>query len=79
MTLLTVNNFFLCVFKNTDQKDICAESKPKHEEKFFWGGFLQNKKYYYLGPLEFFENENMTPERRCARPDILELDFLNHT
>ena len=37
--------FYLCVFKNTDQKNICvfivfkAESKPKQEEKNFVGGF----------------------------------------
>ena len=43
MGFLTVNNFFLCVFKNIDQKNICAsivfkaESKPKREEKFFGG------------------------------------------
>ena len=118
--VFAVNNFFLCVFKNTDQKDICvsivfkAESKPKHKENFFWGGFSSktknalfrgpkwyfskvkyqicisafvlyckrklyanfHKKYYFLGPLEFFEYENLTPVRRCARPDILELDFL---
>ena len=39
---------FLCVFKNTDQKNICAsivfkaESKPKHKEKFLWGVFFKN-------------------------------------
>ena len=36
--------FLLCLFKNTDQKNICpsivikAESKAKHEEIFFLGG-----------------------------------------
>ena len=43
--------FFQYVFKNTDQKDICAsivfkaESKPKHEENFFffWGGGFSSK------------------------------------
>ena len=89
------------VFKNTNQKNICAsivfkaKSKPKHEENVF-GGFLQkpkthffggpkwyflkvkfqictsafvlyckrklhanfHKKYKYLSPLEFLENEN---------------------
>ena len=55
MAFLTVNNFFLCVFKNTDQKDFSesivfkAESKPKHEEKFFWEGFLQNQKHTFSG------------------------------
>ena len=37
---------FFCIFKNTDQKNICvtivlkAESKPKHEETFLWGVFF---------------------------------------
>ena len=42
MAFSTANSFFLkCVFKNTDQKDICvsivikAESRPKHEETNF--------------------------------------------
>ena len=42
--------FFQCVFKNTDEKDICAsivfkaEWKPKHEEKTFFGGFSSKTK-----------------------------------
>ena len=46
---------FLCVLKNTNQKNICAsivfkaESKPKHEEKFFLGGFLQKQKTHFFG------------------------------
>ena len=49
MAFLTANSFFQCVFKNTDQKDICAsivfkaESKPKHEEIIFWGVFHQKR------------------------------------
>ena len=85
-----------------------AESKPKHEENKFWGGFLQKpkthffggtfkksslkfvflrlffnakgssmpifiKKYKYLGPLEFFENENFDACAACA--ENLDLDF----
>ena len=56
MEYLTVNDFFLYIFKNTDQKINCAsivfkaESKPKHEEKFFWGGvFFKNQKCTFLG------------------------------
>ena len=50
MAFLTGNNFFLCVFKNTDQKNICvsivfkAESKPKQEEQNFVGGFPSKTK-----------------------------------
>ena len=54
--LFDSQELFLCVFKNTDQKNICAsivfkaESKPKHEEKFFWGGvFFKNQKRTFLG------------------------------
>ena len=61
IVFLMVNNFFLCVFKNTDQKNICAsivfkaESKPKHEEKPFLGGFLQKPKtHFYGGPKWYF-------------------------
>ena len=47
----------MCVFKNTNQKNICAsivfkaESKPKHDKTFFFvggGGFLQKPKRYFL-------------------------------
>ena len=54
---LTDNNFYLWVFKNTNQKNICvsivfkAESKAKHEENSFLGGFLQKPKtYFFWGP-----------------------------
>ena len=49
MAFLTANSFFQCVFKNTDQKDICvsivfkAKSKPKHKEKIIFGGFYYKK------------------------------------
>ena len=55
MECLTVNNFSQCVFKNTDQKNICAsivfkaESKPKHEEKYFGGVFFKNQKCTFSG------------------------------
>ena len=55
-----VHNFFLCVFKNTGQKNICAsiifkaESKPKHEEHIFWGGFLQKPKPHFFGGLKWY-------------------------
>ena len=38
-----VNNFFWCVFKNTEQNNNCvfivfkAESEPKHKENFGFG------------------------------------------
>ena len=54
MVFLTVNNFCLCVFKNSDQKNICAsfvfkaKSKLKHEEKKIWGGFLQKPKTHFF-------------------------------
>ena len=50
MVFLTANSFFLCFFKNTDQKKICAsivfkaESKPKHKEKNFLVGFSSKTK-----------------------------------
>ena len=53
MAFLMVNNFF-CIFKNTDQKKICAsvvlkaEIKPKHENKKLWGVFLKNQKHTFL-------------------------------
>ena len=59
-TLLTTQNsqngvfygqkLVLCIFKNINQKNICAsivfkaESKPKHEEQKFWGFFFKNQK-----------------------------------
>ena len=52
---LTANSFFQCVFKNTDQKDICAsivfkaEPKPKHKEIFFGGFFYQKPKTRFFG------------------------------
>ena len=56
MVFLVVNNYFFGRLKNTNQKNICAsivfkaESKPKHEEKFFWGGvFFKNQKCTFLG------------------------------
>ena len=61
MAFLKVNNFFLCVFKITDQKNICAsivfkaESEPKHKDKNFLGGFLQKpKKHFFWGPKWYF-------------------------
>ena len=56
MEFLTVNNFF-CVFKNNDQKNICAyivikaKSKPKHEEKHFLRVFFKNQKLFFSGVL----------------------------
>ena len=55
MAFLTANSFLKCVFKNTDQKDICAsivfkaESKAKHEETFFGGVFHQKPKMRFFG------------------------------
>ena len=55
MAFLVVNNFFWCVFKNTEQNNNCvfivfkAESEPKHEEKFFLGVFLQKPKTRFFG------------------------------
>ena len=55
MAFLTVNNFFLCIFKNTDQKNICVsivlkgESKPKHKEKFCGGFSLKTKNALFWG------------------------------
>ena len=54
--LFDSQELFLCVFKNTDQKNICAsivfkdESKPKREEiKFFLGLFFKNQKRTFSG------------------------------
>ena len=56
MAFLTAYTFFWCVFKNTDQKDICAsivfkaELKPKHEEKnSFEVFFIKNQKCTFSG------------------------------
>ena len=55
MAFLTANSFFLCVFKNTDKKDICvyivfkAESKPKHEEKNLCVDFSSKTKNTLFG------------------------------
>ena len=45
MAFLVVNNFFWCVFKNTEPNNnrvfivFKAESEPKHKEKTFFGCF----------------------------------------
>ena len=50
MAHLAVNNFFVCVFKNTEQNNNCvfivykAESEPKHEEKILFGYFFSKTK-----------------------------------
>ena len=55
MAFLVVNNFFWCVFKNTEQNNICliivfkAESEPKHEENIFVCVFLQKPKTRFFG------------------------------
>ena len=47
--------FLFCIFKNTDQKNICAffvfkaDSKPKHEKKN-WGGVFEGPKRYLPYP-----------------------------
>ena len=46
---------FFCVFKNTNDKSICAslvflaESRPKHDETIFWGVFYKNQKRTFSG------------------------------
>ena len=50
MAFLTVNNFFLCTFKNTNLKNNCASiEKLKHEDNCFWGVFFKNQKHTFLG------------------------------
>ena len=55
MAFLTFNNFFLCVFKNANQKNICAfiifkaESKPKQKENFFGAVFFKDQKCVFSG------------------------------
>ena len=64
MVFLTVNSFFSCVFKNTDQKDICAsivfkaESKLKHEEKIFFIRF-SSKTHFSGVKINSFLNSNL--------------------
>ena len=114
--------FILYIFKNTNQKKICAsivfkaKSKPKHKENFCFGGEVSLKtknalfgrskmvlfrgqisnlyfcvcsckrklhsnfhqKYKYLGPLEFFENENFDVHAPPCT-DNLDLNFPYHT
>ena len=59
--LINLNRFwrliaFLCLLKNTDQKDICAsiafkaESKPKHKENIFWVFFFHKKTRFFGDP-----------------------------
>ena len=54
MVFLAINNFFLCVFKNTNKKNSCvfivsiAELKPKHNKKNVWGVFFGGPKWYFL-------------------------------
>ena len=47
MAFLTVNNFFKCVFKYTDQKNTCASIVFKAESKR-GGVFLKNQKDTFL-------------------------------
>ena len=55
--LITV---FLCVFKNTDQNNICgsivfkAKTKEKYEEIFFYGFYFKNQKCFFLRVNQFF-------------------------
>ena len=55
--LITV---FLCIFKNTDQNNICAaivfkaKTKEKYEEIFFLRFLLQNSKMLFLGGQPIF-------------------------
>ena len=56
MAFLAVITFFWCVFKNTEQNNICvfivfkAESEPKHKEnKFFFAVFFKNQKRAFWG------------------------------
>ena len=56
---LVVNNVFLCVFKNTDQNNICvsivfkAKTKEKYEEIFFYGFYFKTQKYSFLWVNQF--------------------------
>ena len=52
--VFAVKNFFLCIFKNTNEKNICAFSWIKAEtwrQIFFFlgGGFLQKPKMHFSG------------------------------
>ena len=59
MVFLAVNNFFWCIFKNTEQNNICnicvfivfkTESEPKHEEKKnISSGFSSKTKRCFYG------------------------------
>ena len=56
---LAVNNVFLCIFKNTDQNNICvsivfkAKTKEKYEEIFFYGFYFKTQKCSFLGVNQF--------------------------
>ena len=68
MAFLTANSFFSAFSKilTKKKKDICAsiifkaESKPKHEDKIFWGGFfIKNQKRDFSGVQNgSFKNSN---------------------
>ena len=94
MAFLKVNNYF-CAFSKYRQKNICAsivfkaESRPKHEDNYFWGGFLQKPKMHFFGgpkwylqyiniwaPCNFLKIEILTCVRQGACKN-LELDFQN--
>ena len=55
MAFLVLKTFFWCIFKNTEQNNICvfivfkAESELKHEEKKILGVFLQKPKTCFFG------------------------------
>ena len=59
---LVVNKVFLCVFKNTDQNNICtsivfkAKTKEKYEEIFFYGLYFKTQKSFCLGVNQIFFN-----------------------
>ena len=61
--LITV---FICVFKNSDQNNICAsivfkdKTKENYEEIFFFYGFyFKTQKYPFLGVNQFFKKKFM--------------------
>ena len=60
LAFLAVNNIFLCVFKNTDQNNICAslvfnaKKGEKYDLQFFLHFLFQNLKMTFVGGQPIF-------------------------
>ena len=57
---LAVNSGFLCIFKNTDQNNICAsiafevKTKENMQTNFFYGFYFKTQNALFRGSTNFF-------------------------